>query len=223
MCKLKRQCTKPIWKKYQNDDHKAYGWCSLLATDKWKTYIKDQLNEHTRSAFISKMTNKEKFAENTSPPYGIFYKSMTVTVGKIEKGRRQVDQRHMNGYDMIPIIVTILHAKKKNDIIPNVVSDDLNHRMINYICRYIYATKLHNQNTLHPAVKMYLPEVTEEYLNACTGKYQVIPVSVFLMTLYNAWFMFHEDKTDNTLIKALECFNLTPNLDDETFFTTLSK
>ena len=39
-----------------------------------------------RLAFISKMTNKEKFPKNTSPPYGIFYKSMTVTVGKIEKG-----------------------------------------------------------------------------------------------------------------------------------------
>ncbi len=77
------------------------------------------------------MTNKEKFPKNTSPPYGIFYKSMTVTVGKIEKRRRRVDQRHLNGYDMIPIIVTILHTKKKNDIIPNVVSDDLNHRMIN--------------------------------------------------------------------------------------------
>jgi hypothetical protein len=169
------------------------------------------------------MTNKEKFPQNTSPPYGFFYKSMTVTVGKIEKGRRRVDQRHLNGYDMIPIIVTTLHAKKKNDIIPNVVSDNLNHRMINYICSYIYATKLHNQNTLHPADEMYLPEVTGEYLNACIGKYQVIPVSVFLMTLYNACFMFQEDKTDNMLIKALERFNLTPNLDDEMFFTTLSK
>jgi hypothetical protein len=89
--------------------------------------------------------------------------------------------------------------------------------MINYICRYIYATKLHNQNTLHPADKLYLPEVTGEYLNAYTGKYQVIPVSVFLMTLYNACFMFQEDKTDNMLKKALDCFNLTPNLNDETF------
>ncbi len=130
---------------YQNDDYKAYGWCSLLATDEWNTYIKDPLNENARSAFIAKMTNKEKFPKNTSPPYGIFYESMTVTVGKIEKGHRGVDQRHLNGYDMILIIVTILYAKKKNDIIPNVVSDDLNHRMINYICRYIYATKLHNQ------------------------------------------------------------------------------
>jgi hypothetical protein len=58
------------------------------------------------------MTNKEEFLENASPPYGIFYESMTVTVGKIEKGCRWVDQRHLNGFDMIPIIVTILHAEK---------------------------------------------------------------------------------------------------------------
>jgi hypothetical protein len=70
---------------YQNDDYKAFGWCSLLATDKWNTYIKDPLNENARSALIAKMTNKEKWSENTSPPYGIFYESMTVTVGKIEK------------------------------------------------------------------------------------------------------------------------------------------
>jgi hypothetical protein len=72
------------------------------------------------------MTNKEKFPQNTSPPYGIFYKSMTMTVGEIEKGRRRVDQRHLNGYNMILIIVTIIHAKK-NDIMTNVVSDNLNH------------------------------------------------------------------------------------------------
>jgi hypothetical protein len=73
------------------------------------------------------------------------------------------------------------------------------------------------------AVEMYLPEVTGEYLNACAGKYQVTPVSVFLMTLYNACFMFQKDNSDNMLIKALERFNLSPNLDDEMFFITLSK
>jgi hypothetical protein len=212
-----------IMEKFQNDDYKAYEWFGLLATDEWDTYIKDPLNENTRSAFIAKMTNKEEIPKNASPPYGIFYESMTVTVGTIEKGCRQVDQRHLNRCDMIPIIVMILLAKKKIDIIANVVFDDLNHRMIKYICRYIYASKSHNQNTLHPAVKMYLSEVTREYLNMCMGKYQVIPLSVFLMTLYNACFVFQQDKTDNMLIKALECFNLTPNLDNERFFTTLSK
>jgi hypothetical protein len=119
--------------KFQNDGYKAYGWCGLLATDEWDTYIKDPLNENARPAFIAEMTNKEEFPKNAPPPYGIFYESMTVTVGKIEKGRRRVDQRHLDGFDMILIIVMILHAKQKNDIIANVVFDDLNHQMINYI------------------------------------------------------------------------------------------
>jgi hypothetical protein len=41
------QIKKPVhianMKKYKNDDHKAYRSCSLLATDKWNTYIKDPL------------------------------------------------------------------------------------------------------------------------------------------------------------------------------------
>ncbi len=45
-------------------------------------------------------------------------------------------------------------CKEKNDIIPNVASDDLNHRMINYICRYIYATKSHNQNHSTPSSRL---------------------------------------------------------------------
>jgi hypothetical protein len=45
------------------------GWCSLLATDEWNTFIEDPLNENARVAFIAKITNKEKFPENTSPPY----------------------------------------------------------------------------------------------------------------------------------------------------------
>jgi hypothetical protein len=61
--------------KYQNDDHKAYGWCSLLATDKWNTYIKDPLNENARLAFISKMTNKEKFPKTHLHPMETFTKA----------------------------------------------------------------------------------------------------------------------------------------------------
>jgi hypothetical protein len=158
-----KQAHKSYMIKCNNDDHQAYGWCSLLATDKRNAYVKDSFNENARSKFISKMSNREKFPGNTSPPCGIFYKSMAVTVGQIEKGRRWVDQRHLNGCNMIPNIVTMLCAKKKNEIIPNVVSKDLNHLMINYICRRIYATKAYNQNTLHPAVEMYLPEVTGEH------------------------------------------------------------
>jgi hypothetical protein len=53
--------------------------------------------------------------------------------------------------------------------------------------------------------------------------HQVIPVAVFIMTLYNACFMFQTDKTDNFTIKALERFDLTPNIDDNAFFKTMSE
>ncbi len=69
----------------------------------------------------------------------------------------------------------------------------------------------------------YLPEVKAEYLNTCKGTYQVIPVAVFIMTLYNACFMFQKDKMDNLLIKALERFDMTPNVDDHAFFKTMSE
>jgi hypothetical protein len=72
-------------------------------------------------------------------------------------------------------------------------------------------------------VAEYLPDVKAEYLNMCKGTHQVIPVAVFLMTMYNACFMFQTNNTDNLLIKALEQFDLTPTLDDNTFFKTMSE
>jgi hypothetical protein len=124
---------------------------------------------------------------------------------------------------MLPSIVTILHAKIKNEIPSKIVADATNKNMINFICRYAFLTRAYNQNSTHPAVAEYLPEVKAEYLNMCKGTYQVIPVAVFIMTLYNACFMFQTDKTDNMLIKALEWFDMTPNVDDNTFFKTMSK
>jgi hypothetical protein len=60
--------------KYQNDDHKAHGWCSLLATDEWNAYIKDPLNENARLAFISKMTNKEVSQKHISTLWNLLRK-----------------------------------------------------------------------------------------------------------------------------------------------------
>jgi hypothetical protein len=84
--------------------------------------------------------------------------------------------------------------------------------------------KGYNNNTLHPAEEFYLPtDVKAQFLNDCVEKYQVLPVTVLLITLYNSCFMLKEKKDDNDLIKALERVNLTPGLDDNTFFSTMSK
>ena len=208
-----------------DNELKAYGWCNLLCTEEWNGYIRNPLNDIARIAFIAKMTNSAIHKEYAPPPYGIYFESMAISIGKIEKGGvRHVDQRHLNGYDMIPVIVTILHAKKKNEPLSNVVTDELNMSMINYICRYIYGMKGYNNNTLHPAVEHYLPGVKGGgFLNDCVDKYQILPVTVFLMTMYNACFMFQKEKDNNDLIRAMERVNLTRGLDDNTFFSTMSK
>lgn len=208
-----------------NNELTAYGWCNLLITDEWLAYIRNPFNDISRAAFIAKMTNSASRKDYAPPPYGIFFESMAITIGKIEKGVRRVDQRHLNGFYMIPMIVTILHAKKKNETLTNVVSDELNESMINYICRYIHGMKVYNNNAYHPAVEFYLPTGNKDggFLNDCVDKYQILPVTVFLMTMYNACFMFQKEKDDNDLIRAMERVNLTPGLDDNTFFSTMSK
>ncbi len=104
-----------------------------------------------------------------------------------------------------------------------IVADPTNKHMINFICRYAFLTRAYNQNSTHPAVAEYLPEVRAEYLNMCKGTYQVIPVAVFVMTLYNACFMYQTNNTGNLLIKALERFDMRPNVDEKAFFKTMSE
>jgi hypothetical protein len=162
---------------------------------------------------------------NPYPPYAISFKSMTLDVGTVIKGERRLDPRHYNAYDLIPRIVTILLAKATNKPMSSMIGDSTNTAIINFICRYGYATKPLNQNAVHGAVTTYLPELTSEmaYLNCCKGVYQVIPVAVFLMTLYDACFMFQTDKSVNMMINTLQRFDLIPNLDNTTLLGTLSK
>ena len=84
----------------------------------------------------------------------------------------------------------MLHAKINKEIPSKIVSDPTNKALINFTCRYAFLTRAYNQNSTHTSVVDYLPGMKSEYLNMCKGTYQVIPVAVFIMTLYNACFMF---------------------------------
>ena len=61
------------------------------------------------------------------------------------------------------------------------------------------------------------------FLGSSKGLYQVIPVTVFLMTLCNACFMFQMDNSINMMIETLQQFDLIPNLDNTSLPGTLSK
>ena len=222
-------------KESDNDDYTVYQYCELLHNDKWDKFIDDPLNDKAKRDFLDFMTKRSKYTLselteeeaklqiNDYPPYAIQWEGMTVDVGKTTNGVRKVDPRFYNGYLMLPSIITMLHAKIKKEIPSKIVSDPSNRAMINFTCRYAFLTKAYNQNSTHASVVDYLPEVNAEFLNMCKGTYSVIPVAVFIMTLYNACFMFQQDKTENLMIKALERFDLTPNIDGNAFFKTMSE
>jgi hypothetical protein len=63
---------------------------------------------------LSELTEEEtKFQINDYPPYTIQWEGMAVDVGGTKNAVRKVDPRFYNGYQMLPSIITMLHAKIK--------------------------------------------------------------------------------------------------------------
>jgi hypothetical protein len=61
------------------------------------------------------------------------------------------------------------------------------------------------------------------YANGCGGKEQIIPVTMFLVMLYIACFIYQSDKRSHLLITALDTFDLGASVDHENFMNTLSE
>ncbi len=77
---------------------------------------------------------------------------------------------------------------------------------------------------LHAAHTHYCSDVNEtKYIQGCDGINYIIPVTLFLVLLYNACFTFQHDKTTILLISALDCFDLCTTVDNDTFMTAISR
>ena len=74
----------------------------------------------------------------------------------------------------------------------------------------------------HGAYSKYI-NMTATYINGCTGKEQIIPVTMSLVVLYNACFMYQKDKKSNLLVSALDTFDLGASVDHDKFMNTLSE
>ncbi len=75
---------------------------------------------------------------------------------------------------------------------------------------------------IHGAYSKYV-DTTATYINGCTGEVQIIPVTMFLVMLYNACFMYQSDMKSNILIKLLNTFDLEANVDHDKLMNTLSE
>jgi hypothetical protein len=94
----------------KQNDFDVYKFCDLLHTKEWEEYCKNPLSDKFKIDFLDKMTKQsdynlsklskeeKKVKINNYPSFGIKWDSMTLDVGDIKGGNRQVDPRHYNGY-----------------------------------------------------------------------------------------------------------------------------
>ncbi len=87
----------------QNNNGNIYRYRPLLNCDEWTRFIKDPFNKFVRDNFVnSSHQMKIPKVQKKLPPYSICWSSLTIDVGPVEKKRRIIDVRHVNGYLNIP-------------------------------------------------------------------------------------------------------------------------
>jgi len=75
---------------------------------------------------------------------------------------------------------------------------------------------------LHVAHTNYCQGINKtKFFQGCVGYYRIIPVTLFLTTLFNACLTYQEDKMTNLLISALNRFDIGATIPDEIFMNTL--
>ncbi len=78
--------------------------------------------------------------------------------------------------------------------------------------------------TIHGAYTQYTTLNPTKYIQGCLDNVnQIIPVTLFLVMIYNPCFTYQDDKTENLLIRALDRFDLGSTVNDDTFMNSFGK
>ena len=142
----------------------------------------------------------------------------------MEAKRRKIDVRHVNGYLIIPGIVYLLSTKLQKMVLNDRLGEEQEMNLINFIVRFGYAMQKQPHVTLHGAYSRYTTLNQTAYIQGCFDNVNhIIPVTIFIVMLYNACFTYQEDKSTNLLISALDGFDMVSLIDDDTFMNTFSE
>lgn len=198
----------------------------FLVNKEWLNYIKDPFNSMTRNSLIDTVCPlSTKYEKKHQPPFGLYYNNITRNDIYAKTGKKYcgINSINVNALFAIPLIVNSLVDKLE----PHKrfgSNDGLKVNMIHYLTRIgCVMTKAPNLH-IHPAINHYCNQAKDSvYIQGLSGIYKVIPVTAFLVMLYNASFMFNDDKSGNFLISALTRFDLGTTVMDETFMELLSK
>ena len=220
--KPRKEYNKQVETTQNNDDRGLLNYPEMLQSQKWKDFINDPFNPVKRNVFFSDVCpqSKEPTDEKLLPPYALYWRNLVTNANYVTSGRKllNINSCHMNGYLLIPIIVSNLFDK----LYPEKLTLKVN--IINYLTRVGYSMQKTPNVQLHPAIYHYCAEATSTgYNQGLDGEYKIIPVTEFIVTLFNACFMFDPDKSRNLLILALKKFDLQTTIGDTAFMTLLSK
>ena len=213
----------------RDDDCHVYDVPSVIRSESWNAYIKSPFEGVARRAFVQTISfpciDDTKLSDMT-PPYRITYKSVTSDLGTVatKNCARYVDVRLYNAYLIIPGIVMHLSSKSKSIEVNELCGGDFEVNVINFVARYGNYTRKLPFTTIHGAYTKYIEVMTEmTYLNGLTDNSQIVPVTMFLVMLYNACFMFQNNYETNLLTTALDTLDLGADIDYEKFMSTMSE
>ncbi len=157
------------------------------------------------------------------PPYALALENVTMDMGLISTHRqRKIDARHNNGFLLTPGIMYHIASKMQNSLLNDCYGNPFEVGIINFITRFGNYMQKTPYLKIHGAYSKYII-TTATYIDGCAGKEQIVPVTMFLVMLYNACFMYQKDKKSNLLISALDTFDLGASVDHEKFMNSLSE
>jgi hypothetical protein len=217
-------------KKYKKTDAKMeLQFAEMLRSKIYMDYIKDPFNKETTMKYLketlpqNKVPGLKSSIQRSLPPYGISYKNITFAIGSLKKQVRNIDARHYNAYLIVPRLVYHMSLKLRNEFIDNILGKDEEVRFIQYITRYGLYTRANPYCKLHGAYAKYTKIHNVTYINNCDDWNRIIPVTMFLVMLFNVCFMYHTNPRNNLLLTALTGFDYGKSITNDTFMNTLSK
>ena len=209
-----------------NDDDTFLNYASLLVSEPWLKYINNPNNSVLRNSLINTVCPvSTKYNKPHQPPFGLHFENLTNDSIYVKSNKKfsAINSSHVNAFFIIPPIVNSLLDKLNSNKLGG--SDvDTKVKIIHYLTRIECGTKAPNLHTHQQAINHYCSQANHaEYIQDLSGIYKAIPVTVFLVALYNASYMFNDDKSGNFLISALDRFDLGTTVTDDTFMDIMSK
>ncbi len=198
----------------------------MLSSKVYTDYIKDPFNTETTMTYLRETLPRHKVHglecnfNRSLPPYGISYENLTYDVPYHEKKSiiSTLDTTMhtalcqdwfitcLQSSWMRPFTIILVKTKKWNLSNSSLGMGKLQELtlIVSFTEPYGKYTRIHN-----------VP-----YINNCDNWNRIIPVTMLLVMLFNACFMYQDSANRNLLITALNRFDYGKSLTDDTFMNT---